>query len=673
MIVSSHQGAREVALPIFASTFTTCAVFLPVIYVQGVAGRLFRDYSLTLTFSLLTSILTALLLLPVLASRFKGRQSFQDLTLPITGPIGQKKKYRSDRSFFHIPIFNNQFVYRLLLPVQRVYKRLTGFVFSRFNVGFEWIYDQYHELLLLCLARKKETLLLLVALFVLTLGLGWQLARRLLPSFTQDEFRLYLELPVDATVTQTAETARAIETQLLTEPTVVSVFSRIGPLESALQTDEITGEHQAVLFIRRRPGVDISNEAYIARLRALLPRHYEYRSWFQSGDPTFMEMVGAVGRDLQLDISGTDSREILSVAQTALSSLKEFDWCRDARLSYLPGISQYEISIDRERAAMMDIDPARITQLLQSASEGLVATRMREMDRAIDILVRPSLEWRDSWRDLYQRFLIVNQMPVPLRELIHIRQTQAPEHILRQDQQETIRLYASLDNISRAEAMRRINRRLASLAIPSGVRIISGGEQQEIDSSFQSLKWAFILSVLLIFLILAAQFESLKYPFLILFSVPYGMIGAIWALALCGTSLNIISGIGFVVLTGIVVNDDIIKIDFINQNRRQGMGVREAILDASRKRFRPIVITTLTTMLGVLPMALARGHGAEMQYPMALVIMGGLFSGTFLTLILIPVFYELFTSDDKRSIDEHHSQLLINDSTGEGANHAAVD
>ena len=242
--------------------------------------------------------------------------------------------------------------------------------------------------------------------------------------------------------------------------------------------------------------------------------------------------------------------------------------------------------------------------------------------------------------------------PLPLREVIRYQRVPATEEILRQDQEPVIRIEAALEGINRREAIRKIEQILAKYTpedTEMPVRIALGGQQEELQASLRSIGYALLLSIVLVYLILAAQFESLRYPLLILLAVPFGWIGAIWLLAATGVSVNVISGIGLIVLTGIVVNDAIIKIDFINQARQRGASLRAAILEASEKRFRPILITTLTTVLGLLPMWLSGGSGAELRQPLAIVVIGGLSLATVLTLLIIPVVYEAISV--KKSVD----------------------
>ena len=230
---------------------------------------------------------------------------------------------------------------------------------------------------------------------------------------------------------------------------------------------------------------------------------------------------------------------------------------------------------------------------------------------------------------------------IPLRELVSYEIVKGPNEIRRENQQREVLITANLRGKKISQVAPEITRIINRLSLPSNYRIVFSGEQEEMNKSFRSLIFALFLAVLLVYMIMAAQFESLLHPFLILFTLPMGITGAVWALFLTGQTLNVISVIGMVVLAGIVVNDAIVKIDYTNQLRKKGAGLREAIMEASRVRLRPILMTTVTTVFGLLPMSFGLGRGSELQQPLAISVIGGLILSTFLTLILIPLVYEL--------------------------------
>lgn len=349
------------------------------------------------------------------------------------------------------------------------------------------------------------------------------------------------------------------------------------------------------------------------------------------------------GSDVQVDVSGAFYPLLLSVAEQLQQRLAALDGLTDVHLSYRSGGEQYRIRVDRDKAALYGVTVDQVVQTLQSRLTGITATRIKQFDRTVDVLIRAPLSQRDSWEDIYRGMLNVNGQPLPLKEVIRYQHHPATEEILRQGQQETIRILASIASTNRKEVINEIRQILDATNLPQEIRATLSGQEQELQSALHSIRNALLLSIILVFMILAAQFESFRYPFLILLAVPFGIVGAIWLLFITGNSLNIISGIGMIVLSGIVVNDAIIKVDFINQGRIRGAALREAILEAGAKRFRPILITTITTIVGLLPMAIAGGTGAELRQPLAIAIIGGLSLATVLTLIIIPVIYEAVT------------------------------
>jgi HAE1 family hydrophobic/amphiphilic exporter-1 len=659
---ASINGAAEVAMPVTASTLTTCAVFLPIIYVEGLAGQLFRDQSLTVVFSLLASLVVALTLLPVLASRFKGRPQWAAGAEPVPMDVAQSRQRRG--LFAGILRFPGKLlaiaikilllgILQLWEAVQTVYLRLSTPVFRTFERGLKRLYDAYHRLLLYALNHKITVLWGALAVLGLSLAMGSRLNRELLPPLYPDEVRLHVELPAAATLHQTAELVGHIEAALLKDTAVAQVFSRIGSPRSLLQSEIESGPNEALLIVRRHPHSAVPARAFVAHLRRLLPTHFHYLAEFESGDVAYREMLGLQGSDIQIDVKGDAYAALVPLAEQIRAEVAAQKGFKEVRLSHREGGIQYLVRVDRDRAALYGIQTSQVAQALQSRVNGVVATRVNEGDQSIEVVVRPVAAQRDSWNDVYHSMIqMPNGLPLPLREVIRYQRVPATEEILRQDQEPVIRIEAALEGLTRREAIRKIEPILAKYTpenteIP--VRIALGGQQEELQASLRSIGYALLLSIVLVYLILAAQFESLRYPLLILLAVPFGWIGAIWLLAATGVSVNVISGIGLIVLTGIVVNDAIIKVDFINQARQRGASLRSAILEASEKRFRPILITTLTTVLGLLPMWLSGGSGAELRQPLAIVVIGGLTLATVLTLVIIPVVYEAISV--KKNVD----------------------
>jgi HAE1 family hydrophobic/amphiphilic exporter-1 len=283
-----------------------------------------------------------------------------------------------------------------------------------------------------------------------------------------------------------------------------------------------------------------------------------------------------------------------------------------------------------------------------NAVRGNLASQFKQLEKKFDILVRMDEKTRGNIETLLDEQIFFQGTAIPLRELVSYDMVRGPKEIRRENQQREVVVTANLRGTKISQVVPEIQGKIDELSLPFGYRIVFSGEQEEMSRSFRSLIFAFCLAVLLVYMIMAAQFESLVHPFLILFTLPMGLTGAIWALYLTGQTLSVISVIGMVVLAGIVVNDAIVKIDYTNQLRKRGLNRREAILEASRVRLRPILMTTVTTAFGLFPMSLGIGRGAELQQPLAISVIGGLMLATFLTLILIPVAYELAEKKESR-------------------------
>jgi HAE1 family hydrophobic/amphiphilic exporter-1 len=298
------------------------------------------------------------------------------------------------------------------------------------------------------------------------------------------------------------------------------------------------------------------------------------------------------------------------------------------------------VEIDRERAAAYGIDTRRIAETVERYMLGAEATQLVEFDRRIPVMVRLPLSDRRSLSTLGE----LRVSGVPLRELVRTREALGPGEIQRRGQRPVVPVLADVTGGGLASAVTEVRAALAAHPAPPGLRAEIGGENEELRRSFRGLAFAFGLALLLVYMILAAQFESFVHPFTVLLSVPLALVGAVGALWLAGGGLNTMSIIGVVILAGIVVNDAIVKVDFIRQARVRGRSVHDAIMEAGSARLRPIVMTTVTTVLGLTPMAMGIGRGADLRAPLAITVIGGLLTATMLTLIVVPVAYDTVES-----------------------------
>ncbi|MBN2414622.1 efflux RND transporter permease subunit [bacterium] len=649
-------GTSEVAMAVTASTFTTIAVFLPVLYVKGVAGQLFRDQALTVTFALTASLITSLTLLPILASKFKGHgyhihpdESFDPpgrgvpfyakkplvwLLLPFRLLLGYLWKGLA----FIGSVFASEAV-KLYRAVSELGRRLLRPVFERVDAALEKLMQRYEGLLAAALDNRRGALGIIVLLALVTAGAFLLLPRELMPRVDQGEFSIHLQLPPETSLEGTSAAVTVIEKAALARGDVLDVFANIGLLSSSVagESDD-SGLNTADIRVRMRPGA--STAATVRALRRQLGSSLAAGLTFSSGETVLSQFLGSGEGDVVVRIIGANSRAVPGLIDSVETACREAgltDIICDLRL----GRPEYRLVIDRQRAGRYGLSVNTVAVFLEDNLRGRLASQFKEFDQKIGIRVRPAAGDRDSLQKLLDMLIRTEAGGVPVREMVSVYESRGATSVYRENQARTVSVYGNMPDQSLGKTVKGLRHRLNRLHLDSNVRLAVGGASEEMTASYTSLIMAVILAVSLVFMIMAAQFESLVQPLVIILAVPMAVVGTVWLLLLTGSSINVIALIGVVVLVGIAVNDAIVKIDFINQSRRKGMSLREALMEAGRKRFRPIIMTSVTTILGLLPLAIGLGEGAELQRPLALAIIGGLTSSTLLTLIYIPVIYSL--------------------------------
>jgi HAE1 family hydrophobic/amphiphilic exporter-1 len=416
------------------------------------------------------------------------------------------------------------------------------------------------------------------------------------------------------------------------------VFSRIGRQATlAGLEDEESGLNTAALDVRLAGGH--ATRDVIDRIRPQLPPVPAGALAIESGTATALgRLLGGDDADLAVRVRGDDLDAVRSYARAVEQRLLEVPAVTNVHLGSAEGQPEIRIEVDRARAASYGIEPRLIAQTIEQSMRGAVATEYVDFDEKVPILVRLPEAERRSLETL--RTLQVNG--VPLRELVTTHEEVGPAEIRRLDQGRLVEVLADVAAGGLDGALAEVRKAVADVPPPRGVRTEIGGANEERTRSFQGLAFAFGLAVLIVYMILAAEFESLVHPFTVLLSVPLAVVGAMLALFLGGAGINTMSLIGMVILVGVVDNDAIIMVDFINRARREGLALRDAILESGRARLRPIIMSSGTTALGLLPMALGLGRGADLRQPLALAVIGGLISSTALTLVVVPVAYTLW-------------------------------
>lgn len=614
-------GAEEVQTAIAASTLTTISVFGPIIYVEGVAGQLFGALSFAVAFALVASLIVALTLLPTMAARWGTDES--------EVPPG--------------------FVRRAFSTIGSAFASVFGGIFRRPLAAFDRLFDRfaewYHGVLVLALDHRAVVVGAGALLLAGGLGIGMTLDRGVLPDVDQGSFQARLQLERGTPLEETSAAAARLEEAIAARAGVDDMFTRIG-LQGAIGgvEEEETGLNTGTIDVRLLPGQ--STQDFINDLEETVSSFPVGVLAVETGQATALgRLLGGSEADMAVRIRGDNLRQAMQHAQLLANRLGDVSAVTNVRLATEEGQPEVLVEIDRDRAAAYGIEPNQVAEVVERYMRGRTATEFVDFDRRIPIVVRLPILERQSLETL--QFLSIND--VPLRELIRTSETVGPSEIRRMDQSRTVTVWADVSQGSLDEALAEVQAVLNQNPPPRGLRVDVGGENEERAKSFRELGFALMLAMVLVYMILAAQFESMVHPFTILLSVPLAIVGAAVALWYAGAGLNTMSLIGMVILVGIVVNDAIVKVDFINQMRAQGYELREAILKAGRVRLRPIIMTTVTTVLGLAPMALGLGSGSDLRAPLAIAVIGGLISATALTLIVVPVAYDLI---------EHASQRL---------------
>ncbi len=654
-VEGSAEGAREVAGAITAATLTTIAVFLPIIYVEGVAGELFRDLSLSVAFSLLASLLVALTLLPTMAARFRIGEPPTETTGPgrITPGPRPKGIFRTAgwilRTLWRFPFWVLRLVKGVVIELLRFWagtvgkgmSTLFGPLLRGFDRGFDAFAAQYHRALDWSLDHRAGVLGMAALALGLTALAGFTLDRDLLPRVDQGSFEVGLELSEGTALDHTDEIAQAMERILLDHPDVDAVFGTVGrDPRQFTQSDDGTGLHTARFQVRLASGASTAPVVDDVR-EALALAGREGVVTILTGQATALgQILGGSDADIAVRVRSQDLSQAFGYADQVVGLLRDVDLLENVRVGADRGQPQYEVEVRREDAARFGITANAVANAVEQGMRGVRATEFVEFDRRIPVMVRIPDELRFNVSTLQA----LQVQGIPLRELIDVELVMGPSEIRRENQGRVVTVLADVRGGGLDGAIDEVDRALAGLPLSGDLRVEVGGENEEMARSFRDLAFAFGLALILVFMILAAQFESFFHPGTILAAVPLALVGAILALLVTGQGLNTMSLIGIVILVGIVVNDSIVKVDFIVQARERGVDLRNAILEAGRVRLRPIIMTTVTTVLGLTPMALGIGRGADLRAPLAIAVIGGLLLATLLTLIIVPVLFSVVES-----------------------------
>ena len=605
------QGTSEVAGAVTASTFTTVAVFFPIVFVEGIAGQLFKDMALTVTYSLLASLAVSLTLVPMLNATLRRENSKERLT-------GWLKV--------------------LFKPLDKIYSQL---------------YLSYKKIQDISFGRRKIIFITVIVLFFTAIFMTRFMGQELIPVISQGEFLINVEFQPGTALKENTAIITDISEVLKKHKEIDSIYELIGKGSRGGISFQEERENLSEFTLRLKPGILGKKEDRIMDLvRADLEKFPTTKV------KVYKPRLFSFKAPLEVVVLGNDLEMIKQVSDELLEKIRGVDGIIDLKSSMEEGYPEIQIIFNRALLASQNMTINSVGTQIRNKIEGDVATRFIESDREVDIRVRLSEGFRDRV-DKIGRINIRNGlgMMVPLKALAEIRIKEGPAEIRRILQQKSAVITGNISGIPLDTAKEKVMAAAASIDCGPECSIYLAGQSMEQDVAFSSMIFAIFLAVFLVYLVMASQFESFKKPFIIMFTIPLGIIGVVIVGLVFSMSINVIVLIGLIILSGIIVNNAIVLVDYIGKLEKQGMSKMEAIKTAARIRWRPIIMTSITTVLALVPMALDFNEGFEIRIPLALTLIGGLVFGTFLTLIFIPLVYSMVVRETKVT-EEKQSRFL---------------
>ncbi len=595
---AAREGSREIELAVMASSLTNVAVFVPIAFTSGIVGQFFRQFGLTVVFANLLSVFIAFTLTPMLSGRWLRRRNY----------AGTWRGRLSDRW-------------------DAAYDRLT-----------RW----YRGVLVWCLRHRAATLGLATLAFAASIALVASplIGKEFFPTSDTGEFRVQLDMPQGSSLVLADAAARKAEATLRQTPEVKTIFTMVGA--SSLGFGYTTpGSQKADIFVslvdrveRRR-----SVEQIMAALR-------QEMNVIPAADVKISSSSGVGGGQapIQIEVSGSDQRRLTDLAAKVEEIVRGTPGVVNVDNSLAAGKSEIQITLDRARASRLGLNAAIVGGALRSAIEGNAVTRYRVGGDEFDITVRSRIENRNAVERIGDLAVgtALDGTAIRLRDVASLRETRGAASVQRKNRTRLAIVSADLKGRPLGAVTADIEKQTEALALPPGYDIFFGGEAQIQAESFRDLLTSLALAIVFVYMVMAAQFESLLHPLTVMFTLPLAAVGVFPLLLVTRINVSIMSLLGIIMLTGIVVNNAILFVDYVNQLRTRGRSRWDALIEAGGVRMRPILMTSLTTILGGLPVALGLGtSGAEWRRPLGMAVLGGLMTSTFLTLLVIPVVYSL--------------------------------
>jgi HAE1 family hydrophobic/amphiphilic exporter-1 len=606
---ASIFGSEEVGLAISASTYTTIVVFLPLIFVKGIVGIFFTQLGGIVTVTLMASLLCALLLTPMLCSKLLQPPAVRKAAMR---PASRRILETSENAF---------------LAVEEAYGRLLA-----------W-----------SLGHRPAVLLAIFAAFCASLLLIPIIGTEFTPEQDSGDLTLTVQLPVSTRVETTAATMRRITalSRELAEPGAVRLYAwRCGTAKNSYFGSS-EGTHIGRLSFKLIPAPQrkqSSKELGNAIANRLRQWPEVTKLAVDTGDQMGQMLMGGGGKPIVVEILGHDLDATDRIAQEIKALAETIPGARDVTVSRDNGNQELAVRVDREKAAALGVPVATVVESLRTLYAGKTATAYREAEEEYDVYMQLEESERASIQDLLNtEIALADGRRIRLDALATVAEERGPVTIERKDQERLVKVEMAFETRTMGEVANDLKEAISKkVALPSGVGITYGGLVEEQQKSFKDLFLLLVLGIVLVYMVMAAQFESFLDPFIVMFAVPFGFTGVLLLLFLTHTAISLMSLIGMILLVGTVVNNAIVLIDYINILRARGQSMLEAVRNSGRQRLRPVLITSLTTIFGMMPLAVSRGVGSESWRPLAITVIGGLAVSTLVTLVLVPVVYSLF-------------------------------
>lgn len=600
------KGASEVGMAITASTLTTIAVFIPIVFMEGIIGTVFKDFALTVTLSLTASLLVSLTFIPMLSSKI------------LTVDTADNEKKSAGQK-----------------------EKKLGFIYNTLDDVFNKVGDFYKRLLSISLENRKTVVIVSVIIFALSMTSLFGVVMEFLPTMDEGAISIAINMPLGTKIEKVDKLAGVIEEKLVGIDEIDVIFTNVGAgdilMGGGLSSDGGTISVRLVkLRDRKRNTAEVAEE--IRTLVKDIPG-----AEILVGVTSSLDMMGGLGTPISVNVKGDDLEILEDISDDFKQIIESVEGTREVKTSLSEAVPEIEVLINKDVAATYGLTTAQIASAVRGGATGTTVTKYKEEGKEIDVVIKMSGDITDSLSDFEQLSITgPTGANIPLTQVADLIIKKGPIQITREQQERMVTVTGQIIDRDMSSINADIVKKLQEYEMPRGYHYNIGGEHKDMMEAFEQLLLVLALAVVLIYMVMAAQFESLIYPFIIMFTVPLAISGGALALFITGRSLGVTALIGVIMLAGIVVNNGIVLVDYINVLRSEGKERTEAVTTAGTVRLRPILMTTLTTILGLVPIALGIGEGAELQAPMATVVIGGLTLSTILTLVFVPVLYIIF-------------------------------